>query len=463
MHFALNAPGETASSTAKTLNAYSLNEVSAASGPFYYQSSSVSTVRSQEPLKIPPGYRASDGSAAMKGWMYSRSWGTTYFHFEPGLAHLQFNGRDYNFVASYLPSPHEGKQQISLSAESLIPKGSYIEGEVPVLLTTTLNGLTCSIRLDCLRTEAHARGWSEKMFSLFAAAHAERLARYEDERSRAEIGNGDWAGNLPSKTARDIERRELKRGILTAITAKNLALFGDIALKKSADPLEPVPPVPDLQLGEIEGYEKAIRFFEMAFDWDNLAYIFAPYFYGRRGEWSALAVADNADAQFKAFLSAGAARVQVPIRRGYEAHATYFFANLGLLPFEQRVPWLASMRPIAEDLAADAREGFDVGKGKLSVAANSSALSGVNTLFRDPEDVDREIRIGGKIYILQQIKSATEAVIVPAYQGTALNKVSYELGGIVVGPAFPLKLATTLVAIDKEGLSLPEFAPRYAQ
>jgi hypothetical protein len=41
--------------------------------------------------------------------------------------------------------------------------------------------------------------------------------------------------------------------------------------------------------------------------------------------------------------------------------------------------------------------------------------------------------------------------------------VSYELGGIVVGPAFPLKLATTLVAIDKEGLSLPEFAPRYAQ
>ncbi len=461
VHFALNAPGEASPSSTTKINTFSNSELKASDGPFYYKSGTVNTVTSTAPLKIPTGYRATEGYAAMKGWMYSRVWGD-YNHFENGEGYLELNGKEYGFEQTYLTGG-DGAVNIAFSTVAIIPAGTFIEGEVPVILTTSLNGLSCSIRLECQRTDACANAWSVKMFSLFAAAHAERLARYEEDKARAAIGNVDWAGNLPSQTARDIERRELKRGILTAISNKSLPHWGDTVLVKSMDAQEPVPKVADLQLGAMASYEQVVRFFELAFDWNNLAYIFAPYFFGRRSQWTELAVADNADAQFKAFLSAGAARVQVPVRQGYETHVTYFFENLGLVPFEQRIPWLASMRPIAEDLAADAREGFDVGDGKISIATNSTTVTGVNTLFRDPEDVDREIRISGKIYVIRDVKSATEATVAPAYRGLDLKDVAYELGGIVVGPPFPLKLATTLVAIDKEGLVLPEFAGRYAE
>jgi hypothetical protein len=468
VHFALHTPAEAKPDT-ETLGNPVGNDA------FYsLESAAISTVSSQEPLTIPAGYRATAGFIAMHGWRYMRKSGTTYKGFEGGEAHVQLNGKDYKFSEkgdSYalgklqprFPPQGADPTDVTFSVAKIILENGFIEGEVPVLLTTSLNGLTCSIQLDCERTEAHGNAWSQRMFSLFAAAHADRLARYEDDKSRALIGNDDWAGALPAQTAREIEQRELKRGVLTTITKNGLMTVGDRVLQASQDAAEPAPTVAVLQSAALATYERIVRFFEMAFDWNNLAYIFSPYFYGRRKEWARLALADNADAQFKAFLSAGAARVQVPVRPGYEAHVTYFFDGLGLPSFEQRVPWLASMRPIAEDLAAGAREGFDVGAGKVSVVTNSNVVTGVATLFRNPADLDREIRLDGEIYVIRDVRSATEVEISPTYKGTALNTSAYELGGIVVGPAFPLKLATTLVAIDKQGLTLPTYRARYAE
>jgi hypothetical protein len=43
----------------------------------------------------------------------------------------------------------------------------------------------------------------------------------------------------------------------------------------------------------------------------------------------------------------------------------------------------------------------------------------------------------------------------------AVNRAEYERGGLVVGPTIALQLPSTLVAIDKPDLGLPEFAGRY--
>jgi hypothetical protein len=67
-----------------------------------------------------------------------------------------------------------------------------------------------------------------------------------------------------------------------------------------------------------------IRFFENAFEWNNMTYVLYPYFWGRHARWiSALHLTDP-DLDFAAFLRAGAARVQVPVRPGFERAVAYF-------------------------------------------------------------------------------------------------------------------------------------------
>lgn len=62
-----------------------------------------------------------------------------------------------------------------------------------------------------------------------------------------------------------------------------------------------------------------IRFFEHAFEWDQMQYVFYPYFWARPGGWADRFHARNMDPFLEEFLKAGYARVVVPVRPGFEA------------------------------------------------------------------------------------------------------------------------------------------------
>ena len=57
----------------------------------------------------------------------------------------------------------------------------------------------------------------------------------------------------------------------------------------------------------------------MTRDW-----ILYPYFWARRSEWKRLALVEHADPQFREFMSAGAARVQIPVRPGFEESVEHY-------------------------------------------------------------------------------------------------------------------------------------------
>lgn len=67
-----------------------------------------------------------------------------------------------------------------------------------------------------------------------------------------------------------------------------------------------------------------IRFFEQAFEWENMQYIFYPYFWAQKSRWRARALVSNSDPTFAEFLRAGAARVVFPVRPGFEDDVRYF-------------------------------------------------------------------------------------------------------------------------------------------
>lgn len=424
---------------------------------FYASPLEVGSVE-KEKLSVPDGYIAASGSLSLRAPMYVRKSNNVY-QFERGEVAVMLNGR-YFSLPQGTPNATVTGNEWSLNSQLLL--GDGLTGDVAVALKMNLNGAAGSIRLNCDRTEALESSWSRKMFALFGEVHEQRMQDYRDAQARAELESNRWAGSFPSATCRDIERRELKRGVLAQLTLNNLDQLGTAVLSDSLDASPGDPAVPFVSLDLLPDYARIVAFFERAFDWVNIAYLFAPYMYARRQEWAGLAVADDADAQFKEFLGAGAARVQVPVRRGHEKHAEYFFKGLGVHPFEKRIPWLGTMRSIAEDLAAEAREGFEVGIGSLAVTAGSREGVGTGTQFRDPEDLRREIRIDGKLYIIEEVESKTGIVLSRPYDGATATGVLYETGGVVVGPTIERSLPTTLVALAIPNLTMPSFPARYA-
>jgi len=412
-----------------------------------------------EKLKVPAGYLATSGELSLKGWMYVRTSGDHY-QFERGSCVLLVGGQKFGFTEGVPGGTETGQTGASWTLDTGLLLQNPMAGDLTVVLTTDLNGVGGTIWLSCVRTPELEDAWARKMFTLFAAAYQARLETYDDAKTRAALASATWAGNLPSATCREIEKRELKRGVLTQFMLGDLAQIGDAVLGEPGGS-SPVPAEPQLKPNAIDDYAREVSFFEEVFDWFNMSYSFAPYMYGRRSEWANLGVADDADAQFKAFLGAGAARVQVPVRPGYEPHAYYFFRGLGTHPPSQRIPWLGSMHSIAEDLAAEAREGFTVGLGTLSVTKDSATVTVTGGSFKDPDDLNRELRIAGGLYIIESVTASDTIELTHAFAGTTAAKLPYETGGIVVGPPIELTLPTTLVAIDKDDLMLPTFPGRY--
>jgi hypothetical protein len=81
---------------------------------------------------------------------------------------------------------------------------------------------------------------------------------------------------------------------------------------------------PTLDLADACANGSYIRFFENAFEWYNLLWVFYPYFWGREPRWAPALHFTDPDPDFAAFLKAGAARVQVPVRPGFERAVAYY-------------------------------------------------------------------------------------------------------------------------------------------
>jgi hypothetical protein len=434
----------------------------------------VTVVATDGSVQIPQGYRAYDGTLALRLFrrLVTYEGNDDQFVFENQKGSLLLNGHKHDFKYFWQQTGDDDQQNISglqwptligfLIDRSQLARQHWLEGEIKLALATTFNGGACSLVLDCERTSAHALAWGRRMYALFAQAHRRRVEQYEDDKARAAERQLQWVRDAAGARARDIEKREIRRGVLSLLTENQLDGVGERVLSDSTDASEPLPAVPVTDLDELDNFARIVRFFEHAFDWSNMAYALHPYVYGRRSRWARLALAEHDDAQFGAFLGAGAARVQVPVRLGCETHVEQFFNGCGVHPFEKRIPPFDSMQSIGVELAEGASSGFVTGPGRVYVADGSREVVGVGTVFRDPEDLDREIRLNGRIHVVEEVFGATRLRLRTPYAGPALVRAVYGIGGIVVGEAMTLILPTTLVAIDKPGLALPEFPPRYA-
>lgn len=83
---------------------------------------------------------------------------------------------------------------------------------------------------------------------------------------------------------------------------------------------------PEIQFAEAIKEGNIAKFFEQAFDWQHMAYIFYPTHYGRKNNWLTIESLKDNDPVFQNFLKAGMARVVVPATIGFEPLLQYYWA-----------------------------------------------------------------------------------------------------------------------------------------
>lgn len=178
----------------------------------------------------------------------------------------------------------------------------------------SLYSWSISTDVYCRLTTEGEMAWKQEVYDAIMQSYEQMKANYEEKLAAQRIGEGvQILGRNPQEN-RKLESEELKKLVihmLTGVTSIALNLYENV-------------PDPRLEVERACKFGSQIRFFENAFEWQNMLYVLYPYFWGKKSKYvSALHMVDP-DPDFAAFLKAGAARVQVPVRPGFEKAIAHF-------------------------------------------------------------------------------------------------------------------------------------------
>ena len=212
------------------------------------------------------------------------------------------------------------------------------------------------------RSEAFT-AWQVATYDALAEAYANVLMQYQQDveaakqRQEAKKEMEFETGNPPSANELII-RTELKKHCLAFVRNEHV---GQLNTAHSAGDAT-TPPQFDIADALADGTQ--IRFFEHAFEWDQMQYVFYPYFWARPGGWADRFHARNMDPFLEEFLKAGYARVVVPVRPGFEAAVSYFL--------EHAEPWEGEGEPSIDDplykpIVDEIKERTGGGQGEIAV------------------------------------------------------------------------------------------------
>ena len=338
-----------------------------------------------------------------------------------------------------------------------ITDGFNYDNEIPVsMVVKNFGSFTANIAVRCTLTAARLTEWQIATFNSIMTRYSRLKAEYDDQVAAAQVQSAVPLGSGNPLNNREIERNELRRQSIAMITGQNFDLFN--AMGDSGSMLA-YPQVNDFAEARAEG--NYVQFFEQALEWRHMTYLFYPYFWGRKATWVDAINQSEDDPLFAQFLRAGAARVQVPVRPGFEPAIDFFLKNgkvwLGGEPptFEEGVsddapPFVPLFQELQEQTGLEV---FD-GPGTVAVTSGSHTVQGAGTAFAGLTGADfeinanREIRIGGRDYRIRAVISPTELSLTAPYAGATQDALPYGLGPKLIGQPWDIRLPTQMVMLQ---------------
>ena len=198
-------------------------------------------------------------------------------------------------------------------------------GTIPltIMVPEGLAQWTVSFEIICSLTTERMDRWRLATHAAILAAARDRQDDYEQRlgrlRSALRLLTAGRTGARAVQTIRD----ELHKACVSVITNQHFDGLSAVGHSPQG--------YPQTFLPNLESYGRYVRFLEHAFEWEQMTWRYAPYFWGRKPYWIRNVLRDDPDPAFADFLQAGAARTLVPVRPGFEA-AVLAFIDDGTVP-----------------------------------------------------------------------------------------------------------------------------------
>ena len=311
------------------------------------------------------------------------------------------------------------------------------------------------------RTDEGLEKWQQETYDAIIQAYLNKKAEYEEKLAMAAIQEGvSISGRNPAQN-REIEETELKKWALSMITGKYFKDFNAMQTDHSKQEW------PGIDFAEAEKEGSDIQFFEHTFEWPLMTYLFYPYFWGKReASWDGgptwidkITSIQDVDPLFEKFLKAGAARVTVPVRPAFKD------AIINYLSSNSDEPWPGGEKPtiddplyvsIVEEIQQQQGAYVEKSEGTISVEQGNAQIVGARTDFEE-DDVDREIYIESKRYVIAEVQDAEHLTLTEPYRGETKQHARYYIGARLVGGPWEVRVPTSLVYLQQDATPLPDF------
>jgi hypothetical protein len=159
--------------------------------------------------------------------------------------------------------------------------------------------------------------WRLKTHALILQAYLALKAEYQERLAALALERKEGPEGRHPLENQGIIRSELQRSAISILTAQHYDLFSAI--------LESAGQRPRIDFDEAFAEGNYVAAFSRWFEWENMVYVFQPYFWARKSTWNYRLLSSDIDPLFAAFLRAGFVRIQIPVRPGFEEFALAFF------------------------------------------------------------------------------------------------------------------------------------------
>lgn len=366
----------------------------------------------------------------------------------------------------------DGGPNLTLSKTDTINL-SNIEGIISLSIGgfSTLGCAVCgSVIIKCKVTNESVEKWKLKIYNAIMEDYAQKLSKYEQEqRVQEEIVT--IKGRNPFLN-RELEKNELKRHIISILMCNYFKGIGSMMdnVKDCG--------YPEINFERLEKDAPIIQFFEQVLDWKYISYLFYHSMWARKCKWADLLEEDSGDPLFDKFLTAGAARVQIPIREGMEEVFIWFlrtgqiWGSSGEPPVYGDTEYVSMIQEIKESRQGD----YSIREGEIMATTDPRIIQLTNSIYYwNPvtsttilaninNDIDREIVINFETYRITNI--VQDDPIVPSTWNITLERpfdgdpaVSYKhsVGAKFYGAPWEVVIPTKLVYLKNVTDQLPVY------
>jgi hypothetical protein len=230
-----------------------------------------------------------------------------------------------------------GQMLLAFSSTTPLVHITELNGEtesIPVaMVSLSVADIGLALEVVCKATPRATELWQadtyEKIVNAYRSRKSEQEALLAERMMEAQF---EVKGDSPAQNL-SLIREELKRLCISTLTEQHFDHFKAVNTGVAG--------LPELDFGELRAEGAYVRFFEQAFEWENLTWITYPYFWGQKSQWENKILIEDTDPVYRDFLKAGYVRVVLPVRQNWNAAVDHFrmFGE----------PWLGGALPTVSD------------------------------------------------------------------------------------------------------------------